>query len=122
MRYISLPSILNAIIGITSCYYCVILKIVILHDGIKTIQNGVFLFSLKKKKMFFFFKSKKRYFSKKKTKKQVSFFLNKSFLNPGSCTLGGPKIRFSRVRVCMFLDVFFFQSNLDLRKVASVII
>jgi len=47
MGYISLPSILNAIIGITS-YYCVILKMVILHDTIKTIQNGVFLFSLKK--------------------------------------------------------------------------
>ena len=47
MGYIGLPSILNAIIGITS-YYSVILKIVILHDGIKTIQNGVFLFSLKK--------------------------------------------------------------------------
>jgi len=47
MGYIALPSILNAIIGITS-YYCVILKIVILHDEIKTIQNGVFLFSLKK--------------------------------------------------------------------------
>jgi len=38
---------LNAIIGITS-YYCVILKIVILHDGIKTIQNGVLLLSFKK--------------------------------------------------------------------------
>jgi len=38
---------LNAIVGITS-YYCVILKIVVLHDGIKTIQNGPFQFSLKK--------------------------------------------------------------------------
>jgi len=47
MGYISLPSILNAIVGITS-YYCVILKIMIYHDGIKTIQDGVFLFSLKK--------------------------------------------------------------------------
>jgi len=47
MGYISLPSILNAITG-TASYYCVILKKVILHDGIKTIQKGVFLFSLKK--------------------------------------------------------------------------
>jgi len=47
MGYISLPSVLNAIIGITS-YYCVILKIVILHDIIKTLQNGVFPFSSKK--------------------------------------------------------------------------
>jgi len=34
-------------IGITS-HYCVILKIVILHDAIKTIQNGIFPFSFKK--------------------------------------------------------------------------
>jgi len=47
MGYISLASILNAIIGITS-YYCVILKIVILRDGIKTIKNGVLLYSLRK--------------------------------------------------------------------------
>jgi len=38
---------LNAIIGIT-CYYRVILKIVILHDAIKTIQNGAFALFLKK--------------------------------------------------------------------------
>ena len=68
MRYISLPSILNAIIGITSCYYCVILKIVILHDGIKTIQNGVFLFSLKKKENLFFLNQKNVIFQKKKQK------------------------------------------------------
>jgi len=47
MGYIALPSILSAIIDITS-YYCVILKIVILHDGIKTLQDVFFLFSLKK--------------------------------------------------------------------------
>jgi len=42
MGYIHfLPSILNAIIDIAS-YYCVILKIVIVHDGIKTIQNVCF--------------------------------------------------------------------------------
>jgi len=35
MGYISLPSNLNGIIGITS-YYCVILKLMILHDAIKT--------------------------------------------------------------------------------------
>jgi len=42
MGYISLPSNLNAIIG-TSCYW-VTLKTVILHDAIKTIQNGFFAF------------------------------------------------------------------------------
>jgi len=43
-----LPSILNAIIGITS-HYCVIMKIVILHVGIKTIQNVFFSVFLKSK-------------------------------------------------------------------------
>jgi len=52
--YISLPLILNAIIGITS-YYCIIMKTVILHDGIKTIQNWVFLFSLKKEQNLVYF-------------------------------------------------------------------
>jgi len=58
---------LKAIVGITS-HYCVILKMVILHDAIKTIQNGAFVFfekvqkpiSLKKnglKKQVFFFKT-----------------------------------------------------------------
>ena len=42
MGYISLPSILNAIIGIAS-FYCVILKMVTLHGAVKTIQNWVFL-------------------------------------------------------------------------------
>jgi len=45
--YISLPSNFNGIIGMTS-YYCVILKIMILHDSIKTIKNKVLPFSLKK--------------------------------------------------------------------------
>jgi len=54
---ISLPSILNAIIGITS-HYCAIVKIVILHDGIKTIQNWVFLLSLKKEQKLVYFKKK----------------------------------------------------------------
>jgi len=62
MGYIALPSILNAMVGITS-YYCVILKIVMLHDGIKTIQNGVFLFSLKKEQKSCFFL--KKFFLKK---------------------------------------------------------
>ena len=39
----------NAIVGITSCYY-VILQVVILHDAIKAIQNGVFVFFSKKTK------------------------------------------------------------------------
>jgi len=47
MGYIPLSSNLNGIIDITS-YYCVILKILILHDTIKTIKNKVFPFSLKK--------------------------------------------------------------------------
>ena len=47
MGYIPLPSNLNGIIGITS-YYCVILKIMIVHDAIKTMKNKVFPFSLKK--------------------------------------------------------------------------
>jgi len=49
MGYISLPSNLNAIIGITS-YYCVNLKMVILHDAIKTMENEVFPFFIKKEK------------------------------------------------------------------------
>ena len=39
----------NTMIVITS-YYCVILKMVILHDAIKTIQNGVLCFSLEKER------------------------------------------------------------------------
>jgi len=53
MGCISLPSNLNAMIGITSCY-CVILKMAILHDAIKTLQNGVFVFFLKNKNPFLF--------------------------------------------------------------------
>jgi len=77
MGNISLPSILNAIIGITS-YYCVILKIVILHDGIKTIQNGVFLFSLiKEQNLVVFKKNLKKHFFLKTKKQVVCFFLKK---------------------------------------------
>ena len=76
--YISLPSILNAIITITS-YYCVILKIVILHDGIKTIQNEVFLFSLKKrtKSGFFYKKLQKTFFFFKQKNPGGLFFFEK---------------------------------------------
>jgi len=52
IRQISLPPNLNDMIGITS-YYCVILQMVILHDAIKTIQNGVFVFFSKNKNLFF---------------------------------------------------------------------
>jgi len=45
--YISLPLNLNAIISIKSYYY-VILKMVILHDAIKTTQNRFLCFFLKK--------------------------------------------------------------------------
>jgi len=53
MGYISLPQNLNAMIGIKS-YFCIILKIVTLHDAIKTIHNGVTkicFFSTKRKKI-----------------------------------------------------------------------
>jgi len=59
MGYIFLLLILNAIIGITS-YYCVILKVVILYDGIRTIQNEVFLFSLQNKQNHCFFLKKQK--------------------------------------------------------------
>jgi len=60
MGYIPLPSNLNNIIDITS-YYCVILKMVILHDEIKTIfRMGFLCFSLKKKKNLFLFNKPKK--------------------------------------------------------------
>jgi len=62
---------LNAIIGIKS-NYCVILKMVILHDAIQTIQNSVF-FSKKNKNLFI---KKNRI---KKTKTCELFFLNLFF-------------------------------------------
>jgi len=46
MRYVSLPSNLNAIMGTN--YYCANLKMLILHAAIKTIENGVFAFFKKK--------------------------------------------------------------------------
>jgi len=57
--YISLPSNLNAKIGISS-NYCVILKMVILHDAIKTIHNGVLCFFYKKNKNLFLLKKNKK--------------------------------------------------------------
>jgi len=68
MGYISLPSNLNAIIGITS-YYCVNLTMVISHDAMKTMENVIFAFFIKKEN--FFQKTKKIGFKKKK--KQVVF-------------------------------------------------
>ena len=58
MGHISLPSNLNVVIGITS-YYCVFLKMLILHDAIKTIQSGVFVFLKKGTKTCFFSKKQK---------------------------------------------------------------
>jgi len=64
MEYISLPSNLNAIVGIKS-YYCAILKMVILHDAIKTIQNRVYVIYLnKEQKPVSFQKTKKTGFKK----------------------------------------------------------
>ena len=69
MGYIALPSILNAL----TSYYCLNLKIVILYDGTKTIQNGVFPFCLKKNKILFIWK-----------KQEDCFFFEKQtvFLKP----------------------------------------
>ena len=53
MDNISLPSILNAIIGVTSYYY-VILQVVMLHDAMKTIQNGFLCIFLNHKNLFLF--------------------------------------------------------------------
>jgi len=80
MGYISLPLIFNDIIDITS-YYCIILKIMILHDAIKTIKSKVFPFSFKKEQNLVTFL--------KKQKKQV--FLNPAFRPPWPMSPGpGP--------------------------------
>ena len=76
MGYISLSSVSNAIIGIAS-YYCVILKIVILHVGIKTIQNGVFSCLWKKNKILFLFKKRKKTVFFKRTQKTGGLFVLK---------------------------------------------
>jgi len=86
--YISLPLNLNDTIGITS-YYCVILKIMILHDAVKTINNMVFPFSLKKKKQnLASFKKKQENPGVLKKKKNVCF----------STLLFDAAVRFVRVR------------------------
>jgi len=81
MGYISLPLNLNAIIGITS-FYCVNLKMVILHDAIKTIENGVFAFFIKKNKNLFLFKKQKSSDLKIKKKQVGCFFKNWFFSTP----------------------------------------
>ena len=53
MRYISLPSNLNAIIGITN-YYCVILQVVILHDAKKQFRISFLCYFKKNKNLFYF--------------------------------------------------------------------
>ena len=83
MGCISLPSSLNAIIDITS-YYRAILKMVILHDAMKTIQNGkknVFLMTLKKNKNLFLFKKKQKNAFFWKKRRWVVFF-NPGFSQP----------------------------------------
>jgi len=62
-------------IGMTS-YYCVILQVVILHDAIKTIPNGVLF--LKKNKNLFPFKKNKTTGIKKSKKTGGLFFLKKT--------------------------------------------
>jgi len=69
MGNISFLSILNALIGITS-YYCIFLKMVILHDAIKNNSERGFPFSLKKEQNLVSFL--------KKTKKQQYFFKTKT--------------------------------------------
>ena len=74
MGYISLPSHLNAIIGIKS-YHCVILKMVTVHDAINTIQNRVFVIFIKKR-------TKTCFFSKNNKKTCELFFKTRFFFNP----------------------------------------
>jgi len=77
MGYISLPSDLNAIIiGITS--YCVILKMVILHDAIKQLKIGFLCFFSKKKNKNLFLSKKIDY---KKQKKHVNCFSKTRFFS-----------------------------------------
>jgi len=75
MGCISLHSNLNAIIGVT-IYYCVILKMVILHDAIKT---GFCVFLEKNKNLFLFKNTKK--IELKKAQKQVGCFEKNGFFS-----------------------------------------
>ena len=72
MGCISLTSNLNAIIGIAS-YYCVILKMVILHDAMKHFRMGYLFFLKKWQKTVSFQKNK----NIRITKKQVGCFFKK---------------------------------------------
>ena len=82
MGYISLPSILNDIVGTTN-YYCVILKMVISDDAIKAIQNGVIPFPCKRRKYCFFLKNQKKnfVFSKPQKNRWVVFFNKNGFIS-----------------------------------------
>ena len=75
MEYISLPTNLYVIIGIAS-YYCVIPKMVILHDAIKTIRMGFLCVFIKNKKLFLFKKTNKFGL------KQQEFFFKTGFSQP----------------------------------------
>jgi len=55
---------------------------VILHDVIKTIQNGVFTFSLKKDQILL--SLKKTFFLNNPKNRWVGFFEKKVFLNPAA--------------------------------------
>ena len=79
MAYISLPSDLNAIIGIKS-YYFVILKMVISHDAIKTIQRLFVFFPNKEQKPVSFQKKQKK--TDKKNKTCALFFYKPGFFQP----------------------------------------
>jgi len=78
MGYISLPSHLNAIIGIKS-YHCAILKMVILHDAINTIQNRVFVIFIKKNKNLLLLKKNKKKRLKNNKKTCELFFKTRFF-------------------------------------------
>jgi len=70
---------MNAIIGITS-YYCVNLKMVTLHDAIKTIQNMFLCFFSKKRTKTCLFSKKIIKMDEKKTKKRINYFSSKPVL------------------------------------------
>ena len=70
--------------GITS-YYCEILKIMVLHDAIKTIKSKVFPFSLKKEQNLVSFKKKTKkpgLLKKNKKPRWIGFFEKPGFSQP----------------------------------------
>ena len=83
MGFISLSSILNAIIGITS-YYCVILKMVILHDAIKNNSECFFCVYLKRTKTYSFLKQQKKFFFNPGGLFFQGIFLNSLAVDPSS--------------------------------------